>query len=53
MKSEIEEQTTMSKTLSKYIASFDYINKTLIVLSVTSGGIGVISFTSVLEFLQD
>ena len=29
----------MSKKLSKYIASFDYIDKTLIILSATSGGI--------------
>ena len=37
----------MSKTLSKYIAAFDYIDKTLMALSATSGGIGIISFTSV------
>ena len=35
------------KKLSKYIAAFDYIGKTLIALSTTSGGISVISFTSV------
>ena len=29
----------MSKRLSKYIASFDYFDKSLIFLSVTSGGI--------------
>ena len=40
----------MSKKLSKYIAVFDYINKTLIVLSATSGGISIISFTSVIGF---
>ena len=37
----------MSKKLSKYIAAFDYID-TLIVLSARSGGIGIISFTSVI-----
>ena len=37
----------MSKNLSKYIAAFDYID-TLIVLSARSGGIGIISFTSVI-----
>ena len=37
--SEIHEIKVMSKKLSKYIAAFDYINKTLIVLSATSGGI--------------
>ena len=38
----------MSKKLSKYIAAFDYIDKTLIVLSATSGGISIISFTNVI-----
>ena len=37
--SEIQERKTISKKLSKYIATFDYIDKNLIVLSVTSGGI--------------
>ena len=46
--SEIQERKTMSKTLSKYIAAFDYIGKSLIVLSATSGGISIISFTSVI-----
>ena len=46
--SEIQERKTMSKKLSKYIAAFDYIDKTLIVLSATSGGISIISFTSVI-----
>ena len=39
----------MSKKLSKYIAAFDYIDKTLIVLSATRGGISIITFTSVIE----
>ena len=38
----------MSEKLGKYIAAFDYIDKTLIVLSATSGGISIISFTSVI-----
>ena len=41
----------MSKKLSKYIAAFDYIDKALIVLSATSGGINIISFTSVIRIL--
>ena len=45
---EIQEIKTMSKILSKYITAFDYIDKTLIVLSETSGGISIISFTSVI-----
>ena len=38
----------MSKKLSKYIAAFDYIDKTLIALSATSAGISIISVTSVI-----
>ena len=40
--SEIPERNTMSKKLSKHIAAFDYIDKTLIVLSATSGEISII-----------
>ena len=46
--SEIQEKKTKSKKLSKYIAAFDYIGKTLIALSATSGGISIISFTNVI-----
>ena len=46
--SEIQERKTMSKKLSKYFAAFDYIDKTLIVLSATSGGISIISVTIVI-----
>ena len=46
--SKIQERKTMSKKLSRYTAAFDYIDKTLIVLSATSGGISIISFTSVI-----
>ena len=45
---EMQERKTMSKKLSTYIAAFDYIDKTLIVLSETSGGTSIISFTSVI-----
>ena len=38
----------MSKTLSKYIASSDYFDKSLIVLSVATGNISIASFTTVL-----
>ena len=47
--SETQERKTMSKKLIKYIAAFDYIDKTLIVLFATSGGISIISFTSVIR----
>ena len=39
----------MSKRLSKYIASFDYFDKSLIVLSVTSGGISIALFATVIS----
>ena len=38
----------MNKRLSKYIASFDYFDKSLIVLSTASGGISIASFTTVI-----
>ena len=34
----------MSKRLSKYIASLDYFDKSLIVLSITTGSISISSF---------
>ena len=36
-----------SKRLSKYVTAFDYIDKVLIVLGAASGGVSIISFTSV------
>ena len=42
----------MSKKLSKYIAGFDYIDKILIVLSATSGGISIVSTTTVIGALS-
>ena len=38
----------MSKRPSKYIAVFEYIDKTLIVLSATGRGISIISLTSII-----
>ena len=43
---EIKERELMSKKLSKYIASFDYFDKSLIVLSVATGRISVASFAT-------
>ena len=43
---EIKERELMSKRLSKYIASFDYFDKSLIVLSVATGSISIASFAS-------
>ena len=38
----------MCKRLSKYFASFDYFDKSLIVLSTTSGKISIASFATVI-----
>ena len=46
---DIKERELMSKRLSKYIASFDYFEKSLIVLSVTTGSISIASFATVIE----
>ena len=45
---EIQERRILSKKLSKYIAALDYIDKTLIVLSATTGGVSIIYFASVI-----
>ena len=47
-KFEIKEREAVIKKLSKYNAALDYIDKTLIALSATSGGIIIISFTNVI-----
>ena len=44
---EIKERELMSKKLSKYIASFDYFDKSLIVLSVTTSSISIALFATV------
>ena len=38
----------MNKRLSKYTASFDYFDRPLIVLSVTTGSISIASFATVI-----
>ena len=43
---EINQRKSCSKKLSKYVTAFDYIDKILIALSATSGGIFICSFTS-------
>ena len=43
---EVNETKSCSKKLSKYVTIFDYIDKILIVLSITTGGVSIISFTS-------
>ena len=44
---EINQRKSCSKKLSKYVTAFDYIDKVLIVLSATTGGVSICSFTSV------
>ena len=44
---EINQRKSCNKKLRKYLAAFDYIDKVLIVLSATSGGVSIISFTSI------
>ena len=45
---EIKERELISKRHSKYIASFEYFDKSLIALSVTIGSISVASFANVI-----
>ena len=45
---EIKEKELMSKRFSKYIASFDYFDKSLIVLSARSDSISIASFATVI-----
>ena len=45
---EIKERKLMSKRFNKYIASFDYFDKSLIVLSATRGSISIASFATVI-----
>ena len=43
---EINERKSYIKKLNKYITIFEYIDKILIILSATSGGVSIISFTT-------
>ena len=45
---EIIERELMSKRLSKYIAFWDYFDKSVIVLSAASGSISIASFATVI-----
>ena len=45
----IRERELMSKNVSKYIASFEYLDKPLIVLSVATGSISIASFAFAIE----
>ena len=45
---EINQRKSCSQKLSKYVTTFYYIDKILIVLSATTEGVSLISFTSVI-----
>ena len=45
---EINQRKSYSQKLNKYVTAFGYIDKVLIVLSATSGGVSIISFSSVI-----
>ena len=45
---EIRERELISKNISKYIASLDYFDKSLNVLSILSGGISIALFVAVI-----
>ena len=46
---EIGQGELMSKNITKYIASFEYFHKSLIVLSVATGSISITSFATFIE----
>ena len=43
---EINQRKSCSQKLNKYVTAFDYIDKILVILSATTGGVSIISFTS-------
>ena len=45
---EINQRKSCSQKLNKYVTTFDYIDKILSVLSATTGGVSLISFTSII-----
>ena len=44
---EIDQIKSYCKKLNKYVTVFDYVDKILIVLSATNGGVSIFSFTSI------
>ena len=48
---EIDQRKWCSKKLNKYVTTFDYTDKILIVLSATTRGVSIISFASVIRAL--
>ena len=48
---EIRERELVSKNLSKYIASFEYLDKSLIASSIATGSISIASFATAIGTL--
>ena len=48
---EINQRKSCSKKLSKYVAAFGCIDKVLIALSATSGGVSIFCLRALLELL--
>ena len=46
---EINQRTSYSKKLNKYVTIFDYLDKVLIVLSAATSGVPIISFRSIAD----
>ena len=44
---EIDQRKLCSKKLKEHVTAFDYVDKILIVLSATTSGVSIISFTSI------
>ena len=45
---EINQRKSCIQKLNKFVTTFDYIDKILIVLSATTGGVSILSFTSII-----
>ena len=45
---EINQRKSCSQKLNKYVTTFDYIDKILIVLSAATRGVSIISFTNII-----
>ena len=45
---EINQRKSCRQKLNKYVTTFDYIDKILLVLSATTGEVSIISFTSII-----
>ena len=49
LNSEISQRKLYSKKLSKYVTTFDYIDKILVVISATTGGVFIFSHATIAE----